>query len=680
VLGLGDTNYDKFCHMGISVNKRIGELGGQRFMELVCADEGTGGLEESIERWKTAMLPALQKHIAANMNDGSVEDEEKMKKKKKKKEEEEEEEAAVEAEKKKREEEAEKENEANAEAEAGAKEGENAWGGMVVPDGVETIAALAARLGLSDMLAHEVAPAMLPRVPSGMKSVSTEDGLDTLTCAPAPSSSSSSSMHSPNGKECKEFSAENPYMATLVGARWLTTPQPEQLGWGDEKRVIHMEVSLGNSGINYVPGDSIGVSVPNRTALVNATIERLNEAEAASGTGSVLSRSTLVRDFSGNGAGSGEPIALGEILDFRLDLVSVPRKACVFALSQQCSDDAERRALQWLCSKDPSGKALWKSFIEDQVVGVGELLVLYPSCKPSLSLLLSCLAPLSPRYYSIASSPRSSPAAVAVAFSVVRYTCGAGDSTTKKICREGLCTSYLESLLRQWLAPTGPSGTVFDMAADKAAPTIRIFHKASLDFHLPGSVSPPLILVGPGTGVAPFLGFLAERSALEAVRGKDSVDDACMGTWRGACDIGEDELPSESKTAVDDYVDSQEPGNITLFFGCRDERDFLYRSDLEAACAIGTLSHLLVAYSRKPDQNKVYVQDRIQEKGAELADLIINQGAYIFICGDGNYMAKDVLKAFQAILMVHSSLDEERANDLLTDLKLRRRYVQDIWS
>ena len=265
----------------------------------------------------------------------------------------------------------------------------------------------------------------------------------------------------------------------------------------------------------------------------------------------------------------------------RLDLVSVPRKASVQTLADCCLVDAEAAAMRWLCTKGDVGKVLWRAFFEDQRVGVGELLALFPSCTPSLSTLTSVLCPLAPRAYSIASSPLTHPSSVSIAFSVVRMACRLSSATTTNssmhaIRRMGLCTGYLVQQLQRWLGSTPDRST--------SPVLLRIIPKPSVAFRLPGSVAPPLILVGPGTGVAPFMGFLSHRAALEKER-RQSGDDTCRGMWRGSYELeGFCDLPCEGNI-IDQFIHNVHPGPIHLFFGCRNEADWIFRvSALRGRC------------------------------------------------------------------------------------------------
>lgn len=350
----------------------------------------------------------------------------------------------------------------------------------------------------------------------------------------------------------------------------------------------------------------------------------------------------------------------------------MPRKTHVLALAEFCTDKKEEIELQWLCTKGATGKLLWGQFIEAQRVGLGELLSLFPSCRFTISALLACAGAMPPRFYSIASSPLMTKNCATVAFSCVRYTCGLTPSKTseekpKVLRRRGLCTSYLEHILKGKL----------DGQITGEEEKIRVFLKPSITFRLPGSISPPLILIGPGTGVAPFIGFLQHRAMITKEQKKNG-EEITTGTWRGGFELESSDLPHECNN-VGRFIHSTPPGSISLFFGCRDKDDYLYKEDLERYVKEGTLTSLFVAQSRSGPE-KVYVTHKLKENGSKIAQSIVHEGGYIYICGDGNSMAKDVYNAIKQILQDHESLSEEEAEEALDDMKLRRRYIMDIWS
>lgn len=308
--------------------------------------------------------------------------------------------------------------------------------------------------------------------------------------------------------------------------------------------------------------------------------------------------------------------------------------------------------------------------------------MMFPSCRPPIQALLSVAGPMCPRLYSIATSPLSCPDRIAIAFSVVRYCLPAPGASLEdssqsqgdeNILRCGMATSYLEDTLQRWLNPDKSI-----IAEHDELPTIRIFHKPSISFRLPGSVTTPLILLGPGTGVSPFIGFLQHRAQLLKHRDVACTDE-CVGVWRGSFELDGNDLPTESTSTVDCFISSLNPGPVHLFHGCRDENDYLFQDSLERWLLDGILTSLEVAMSRKA-QEKVYITHRLRDRGEEIAGLLLRDGASIYVCGDGNTMAKDVHVALKEILRAHGGLSEVEAEEYLQGMKSRRRYVLDIWS
>jgi len=193
-------------------------------------------------------------------------------------------------------------------------------------------------------------------------------------------------------------------------------------------------------------------------------------------------------------------------------------------------------------------------------------------------------------------------------------------------------------------------------------------------------------MIGPGTGVAPFRGFLQHRHCTILMQRSSLV-----GQWRGM----------DLDLSVDD--DSVCPNDTWLFFGCRhSQHDFLYKEDLtsltsfspsspqatksmagdESPC-VSVIGRMCTAFSREEtsaDGSKVYVQTRIREHGKEVADLIVRKGALVFVCGDGANMARDVHTALQEVLCTYGGMTDAEAKAYLTKMSSERRYVRDIWS
>lgn len=661
VLALGDTNYDKYCYMGKSIDKRLSELGARKILELVCADEGTG-LEEAVEGWKRQAIVAAKKIIAEESAtktdlDLTPDDEEKIG-----------ELPGTEA------------SSCNDLASLRTDTSENGDCAsseafqLTIPAGILSLQAIAALYGLGEKLGVAPASTLLPKAKACPESKSPYQiiPVDSRDAATGMVPSSDAKTAEPRvWPENNAWTAENPFHASVEDAKYLTTAAPEAgiAGWGEQRSVIQLDLSLTGSSIYYTPGDSIGVCCPNAPYAVEVVLKRLQTAHPEA----LLQRDTLVKCAS-----DGSHIAVEELLAYKFDLMGTPRKAALMTLAQCCADPIEATLLQHLCSKGEPGKTLWDKFIETQRVGLAELLALFPSCAPKLHQLLACLTPLPPRYYSISSSQLRCSTRLSIAFSVVRYTAqveapvNSTEPTPQLVKRSGLCTTYLEHILQPLL------NTKRSLGAPVPDIKIRIFPKVSINFHLPGSVAPPLILIGPGTGVAPFMGFLEHRAQIAFERRRSSSEGCCMGMWRGGFEMEEADLPTECG-GVEEFIQAVEPGPIHLFFGCRDEHDYLFKTELHDHLYSRNLSELDVAMSRAGPE-KVYVTHKLRDKAGQVARWILEDGAHVYVCGDGNQMAKDVYSTLKAILSQHGHLSDEETEAMLQDMKLRRRYILDIWS
>ena len=225
-----------------------------------------------------------------------------------------------------------------------------------------------------------------------------------------------------------------------------------------------------------------------------------------------------------------------------------------------------------------------------------------------------------------------------------------------------------------------PSSSKATATAKPCLLRVKCALKPATDFTLPADPSVPVIMIGPGTGVAPFMGFVQHR-ALARRQGRRSTVRAAVGEKK-------DDDPSLSNNSSDF-------GPMLLYFGCRREaQDWIYESEMKAYEKDGTLSRLRTAFSRDGDpvQGKCYVQDRLLEDAVELSRLIMAEGAAVFVCG-AMHMAKDVHKALVKVVMTEpaassdypaapaaTSCDSEGiAEAFLKKLNHQGRYVQDIW-
>lgn len=374
-----------------------------------------------------------------------------------------------------------------------------------------------------------------------------------------------------------KYSRTNPFIATLVTNRRLN-------GAGSEKDTRHFEIALDGSDLKYEAGDALGVVPMNCPELVDDLLNALN----SSGNEAVPGR-------------DGVNISLREALLHQYEITKIPHPF-LEAVAKRTNDDL----LTKLTAPGVNGeltKFLWGREIID-------LLLAHPSAKFIPVEFVTCLKKLQPRLYSISSSPKAHPGQVHLTVNVVRF-----ESLTRR--RKGVCSTFLADRVQ-------PAGEV------------PVFVHRNQKFRPPLDPNAPMIMIGPGTGVAPFRGFLQDRRAAGA-RGKN---------W--------------------------------LFFG--DQRaatDFLYRDELESMQRDGILSRLDVAFSR--DQaDKVYVQQRMRENAKELFTWL-EHGAYFYVCGDASRMAKDVDAALHEIVGTNSGKGRDEVSEYIAKLKAEGRYQRDVY-
>jgi cytochrome P450/NADPH-cytochrome P450 reductase len=246
-----------------------------------------------------------------------------------------------------------------------------------------------------------------------------------------------------------------------------------------------------------------------------------------------------------------------------------------------------------------------------------DLLDEFPACQLPFNRYLEMLPPLRPRYYSISSSPLRHERRCSITVAIVEGEARSGRGTF-----HGVCSGYL---LHQ-----------------KEGEPVHAFVKDTRSaFRLPENAATPIVMIGPGTGLAPFRGFLQERAALRE---------------RG-----------------------QAVGPALLFFGCRHPRqDFIYEDELRAFADQG-VARLFACFSRAPGAQKTYVQDQLREQRAEVWKQL-QQGAIVYVCGDATRMAPDVRRAFAAIHREETGSDERTALAWLDGLTAEGRYLVDVWA
>lgn len=367
-------------------------------------------------------------------------------------------------------------------------------------------------------------------------------------------------------------SRDNPSTAKVLSRTLLNKP-------GSEKETWHVEIDLTGSGIEYQVGDAFGLFPHNDPTLVEQVMKAL-------------------------GAPPDYDIGDRTLRQVLTDSVSLsPAPDMLFQLFSYITGGERRKKARALAiGEDPDKDAA--------TLDVLAALEKFAGTTPDPEAFIEALDPLQPRLYSISSSPKTDPNRVTLTVDTVRYT-------IKNRRRLGVCST----LLAERIDP----GAVLKAYVQKA-------HA----FALPADPNVPVIMIGPGTGVAPFRAFLHDRLADKA------------------------------------------PGRNWLFFGHqRSSCDFFYEEELKEMRASGFLTRLTLAWSRDGDE-KIYVQDRMRETGRDIWAWL-SEGAHVYVCGDAKRMAKDVELALVDIVAEHGGKQGEEAVLFVSDLKKKGRYQQDVY-
>jgi sulfite reductase (NADPH) flavoprotein alpha-component len=379
-----------------------------------------------------------------------------------------------------------------------------------------------------------------------------------------------------------EYSKDNPFHALVLENRLLTGP-------GSAKETRHFVIGMSGSGLHYKAGDSLGVFPSNRPQDVDAIVAALG----ARGEEPVLLPKASA------------PIPFREALASKVAL-SGPTRRIVETLAARAGNPAEKAKLEGLLL--PESKDLLAGWLDEREFI--DLLEEFPSARLQPQELVDHMRKLMPRLYSIASSPRVHPHEIHLTVAVVRYHTNGRD-------RVGVTTSYLADRVVVGTTPT----------------PVFVSHS---HFGPPEDGSRDAIMVGPGTGIAPFRAFVQDRAAAGA------------------------------------------KGRNWIFFGDQKRAtDFLYEEDWVRWREAGVLTRLDTAFSR--DQlSKIYVQDRMRENAAELWSWI-QAGAYFYVCGDAKRMAKDVDVALHDVIAGQGGMTPQAAADYVKAMKKEKRYQKDVY-
>jgi len=374
---------------------------------------------------------------------------------------------------------------------------------------------------------------------------------------------------------------------------------------------MHIELDVEGSRIRYDAGDHVAIYPTNNTQTVDRLIELLNiDGDTIFTMNNLDEDSTKKHPFPC-------PTSYRTALLHYVDIVALPRTHIIKELAKYTEDNKERTHLEQMAGTTPEGKSLYHKWIMDDVRHLQHILEDLPTCKPPVDHLLELLPRLQPRFYSIASSAKVCPTSVHVCGVVVEYSTPTGRTN------KGVATT--------WLKEKVPEG--------EKDPKVPIYIRRS-QFRLPNRPQTPVIMIGPGTGLAPFRGFIQERA------------------W----------LKQQGKPV----------GPTVLYFGCRNKNlDYIYEEELEAWKSEGVLD-LHVAFSRDQEEKR-YVSHILRETGENVWSLL-QQGGHLYVCGDAKMMAKDVRHGIIDICKVHGGLSESDADAFVKKLETQKRYSADVWS
>ncbi|XP_020029612.2 nitric oxide synthase, inducible isoform X1 [Castor canadensis] len=379
------------------------------------------------------------------------------------------------------------------------------------------------------------------------------------------------------------------------------------------RTTLLVELSCKDSpGLSYLPGEHLGVFPSNQPALVQGILERVVDSpkphqtvclEALDKSGSYWVRDKRL-----------PPCSLSQALTYFLDITTPPTQLQLQKLAQLATEEAERQRLETL--GQPSEYNKWKFTNSPTFL---EVLEEFPSLRVPAAFLLTQLPILKPRYYSISSSQDHTPTEVHLTVAVVTYRTRDGQGPL----HHGVCSTWLSSL-----KPQDP---------------VPCFVRSAKGFQLPKDPSQPCILIGPGTGIAPFRSFWQQRL-------HDSQHKGLKG------------------------------GHMTLVFGCRcPDEDHLYWEEMLEMARKGVLHELHTAYSRLPGKPKVYVQDLLrQQLAGEVLRVLHEEPGHLYVCGDVR-MARDVVHTLKQLVADSLNLNEEQVEDYFFQLKSQRRYHEDIF-
>lgn len=403
------------------------------------------------------------------------------------------------------------------------------------------------------------------------------------------------------------YDAKNPYMAKIVVNR--------ELHKAGDRSCMHIEIDITDSGIKYEAGDHVGVFATNDPELVELLGKLLNVD-----LDEVISLDNVDPDASKKHPFPC-PCSYRTALLHYVDITTVVKPHILAQLANHTSDPEEVNKLKLMSNHNSKeGKELYNEWIVQDSRHIVAVIEDLKTCKPPIDLICELMPRLQCRYYSISSSPKLHKNRIHVTAVLVDWI----SRTDRR--HKGVATFWLKN------KQPGDNQTSQTMQAP-----IFVRHTT---FRLPVRPISPVLMVGPGTGLAPFRGFIQER-----------------------------DLQKES---------GEEMGDTILYFGCRKRsEDYIYEEELTKYAEKGSID-LQLAFSRDQAQ-KYYVTHRLRENLEQIWD-VLKKGGHLYVCGDARHMAKDVHDIFIEAMKTHGGKTEEQANSFLKSLNEKGRYSVDVWS
>ena len=444
-------------------------------------------------------------------------------------------------------------------------------------------------------------------------------------------------------------SADNPLFAPVTAAKWLTSDRSngsDVSGAVDEsegqRRVLHMEidVSAGGSTMDFLPGDAVGILPKNERTDVEEVMALLKVSSDGS--------TAPMPPMANPPAHLAKCTTVREALEAHVDLGTVTTwpslpllRLLIKGSADGTSTPLHERACAAVSTSDATAAKAAHAALQRERPTLASLLRGLQST-PDLASLLDILPPLAPRFYSIANAPAADPGKVHLCLSIVEYYTTTPDGT--RITRRGLCSNMLAAICQPILSKT-VGGDPVKVAIFKREPSGH-------ELRLPKDPSLPVLMIGPGTGLAPFLGFIQHRRYA---------------------------------------LTRKQLGPCHLFFGCRAEKDdYLYADELNALGGAGAIK-LHTAFSRSGEPcaagywrgarvNVPYVQDLIEGNAADVCELLLDKNGHVYVCGDGQSMARDVHAALATAMMMKTKVTAEEAEEKLQELAKEGKYTREIWN